>query len=156
MAEAPTLAGRLKALGLALLNATLLLAIVLVVALVLLAGRIQRLAETATGALGDVAEDARALAARTMPQVAETAVRLDDLNDRIDLALAKGTDTGTAAELAALRTDVQALTVEVKGLSDDLRGMGADGYQALVAAMQTALAETATRLGAALPQKGTE
>lgn len=156
MAEAPTLADRLRTLGLALLNATLLLAIVLVVSLILLAGRVQRLAETATGALDSVAEDARALAARTMPQVAETSARLEDLNNRIDAALAKGGDSGTAAELAGLRTDVQALTAEVKGLSDDLRVMGADGYQALIAAIQTALAETATRLGAALPQKGTE
>lgn len=159
MAQDPTFASRLRALALALLNATLLLAIILVIVALLLVSRVQKLADTAAGALGSVTEEARATVAVNLPKVGEALERLKGLEARLEVALAGENlaDTATVAELAALRAEVQALSGQVAELSDGLQAMGRDGYQALVAAMRTALSETAARLEGHLPEnRGTE
>jgi len=156
MTQPVTFGSRLRTLGLALLNATLLLAILLVMAAALLVARVQHLADTATEAVGAVTDKARTTIAEDIPKVTDTLARLTDLQGRLDAAMV-GADTATAAELAALRGEVQVLTVEVAGLSDSLHRMGANGYQALVNAMRTVLAETSTRIEAQLPEnRGTE
>lgn len=127
MAEA-TFGSRIRQLLLALLNATLLLALLLVLAVWALLGRVQ-----------SIAEGIQARANGPIAALAETAQKLEALPDRIDAATAKvaAGDTATAAELAGLRTDVQALTAAVTALPT------ADGTAALQAAIQQIVADAA-------------
>jgi hypothetical protein len=158
MAVRPTLLSRLKTLGLALVNATMMLAIILVVLTLLLVARVQTLADTATGALGSAAENLRENVVANLPKISETAQRLQALDARLD-KLAQGglADTATAAEIAELRTEVRVLTGQVAGLTLTLQQVGRDGYQALIAAMRTVLTEATARIDAALPEyRGTE
>ena len=162
MADQPTLGNRLKTLGLALLNATLMLMIILIVLALLLVARVQKLADTATGALGAAADGVRESVVANVPKIGETAARLRALDERLDKLVAEGlaggvADTATATELAELRAEVRILTGQVAGLSASLQQLGRGGYEALTDALRTVLAEAATRLDAHLPEnRGTE
>ena len=115
-----TLANRLRALGLALINATLLLALGLVLAAHLLVGRVEALAAS-------LRPDAR-LEAR----FAQAATRLDGLEAR-----------AAQAEGAALADELAGLRAEVAGLRADLAEAGAAGGVALARAALSELGELA-------------
>ncbi|MBE2275737.1 MAG: hypothetical protein IAE87_05510 [Rhodobacteraceae bacterium] len=154
MAGDATLRSRLRALGLALLNATLLLAVALVFGSVLLIARVQSLAADVTAAVqAGIGPAARAALAAELPELTAAAARLQGVQDRIDAALLRvGTaDSAAAAELAGLRRDVQMLAGQVADLSLRLQQMGTEGYQAVIAAMRQVLGEVAARLDARLP-----
>ena len=112
----PTFASRLRDLALALLNATLMLAVLLVFGAWLLLGRVQDFAAETVGAVAEtVGSDLRARLDMQAGRVAEALDRVTTLDDRLvetaeHLRSAPGTaDQAVAAELAGLRADLRRL-----------------------------------------------
>ncbi len=144
------LKSRLGQLALAVLNATLLLAVLLVFGLWLLFGRVQGFAtdtaRAAAAAMGETLDDrANGLAA--------TLDSLSTLDTRISAAIAGAgsTDRPALAELSALRADVQGLTAAVGALNAAATGLRAQPVTAISDTLHLILLDLAARLGPASP-----
>jgi hypothetical protein len=138
----PTFWSRLRQLALALLNATLLLAVLLVFAAWLLLGRVQHFAiDTATA----IAPDLRA---RLESQITETQTALTKLRDLDDALKTRITtaDAATAAQLQALRGDVQALTAKLTELQFQAAALSQTAPTALRAGLRQTLRDAADLL----------
>ncbi len=149
MAE-PTLTSRLKGLFVALLNATLLLAVLLVFGLWLLLGRAQDFAtDTAALAASAAGASIRENAVAQIGGLGAAAERLKSVQTRIDGALTKvaAGDSAAAAELQGLRSDVQALNVTIGSARDAFLSMTADATGSLKDAVRQLLIDLAARLG---------
>jgi hypothetical protein len=141
---------QLGQLALAVLNATLLLAVLLVFGLWLLIGRAQDFAaDTARAAAGVVGSDIGEKVAERAATLDAALANLTTLDTRVGNAIARaGTVDGPAvAELAALRTDVQALTAAVGGLADSTDALRDQPAEAVSALLHQILQSLATRLG---------
>ena len=139
-------ASQIGQLALALLNATLVLAVLLVFGLWLLLGRAQDFAaDTAQAAAGAVGADLGERITERAAALDAALARLATLEARVGEAVARaGTADGPAvAELAALRSDVQALTATVGGLAQaatTLRDQPADAVSDLLSRILQGLA----------------
>jgi hypothetical protein len=141
---------QLGQLALALLNATLLLAVLLVFGLWLLIGRAQDFAaNTARAAAGAVGSDLSEKVAERAASLDAALANLTTLDTRVGDAIARaGTADGPAvAELAALRTDVQALTATVGGLAESTAALHHEPAEAVSDFISQILQSLATRLG---------
>jgi hypothetical protein len=141
---------QLGQLALALLNATLLLAVLLVFGLWLLIGRAQDFAaDTARAAAGVVGSDLGEQVAERAASLDAALANLTTLDTRVGDAITRaGTADGPAvAELAALRTDVQALTVAVGGLAESTAALRDQPAEAVSDFISQILQGLATRLG---------
>lgn len=121
--ETRTLRSTLGQLGLALLNATLLLALALVVAGLLLLGRVENaVADTAARAAREIGPEAVRAIADDLGRLSTALDRIDGLEAR--LAAADVTVDGPALEeLRALRRDVATLTAAVTTLRDTVASL---------------------------------
>jgi hypothetical protein len=150
-----TLRLQLGQLALALVNATLLLAVLLVVGLWLLLGRAQDFAaDTARAAAVAIGEGAGERIADRVATLDDTLERLGTLEGRVDGAIARAgtTDSPAVAELGALRTDVQALTAAVRGLADAAATLRDQPANAVSGLLSQILQSLAARLGPPQPQ----
>lgn len=145
-----TFAGRLRTLALALLNATLMLAVVLVFGLWLLIGRVQGFAaDTAAAAANAIGTDLRERAGAQVTAASGAIERLRGIEARLDTvaARAQGADSAAAAEIAGLRGDVQALTASLDRIGTGLSDLRADGSGSLRAALRQIFIDMADRIG---------
>jgi hypothetical protein len=143
-------ASQLGQMALALVNATLMLAVLLVFGLWLLMGRAQDFAvDTARAAGGELREGL----ADKVSGLDAAMSRLATLEDRLNAAIARaGTAEGPAvAELGALRTDVQALTVAVEKLAAAFVALRNEPADAVSEVLHQILQGLAARLGPAQP-----
>jgi hypothetical protein len=143
-------ASQLGQLALALVNATLMLAVLLVFGLWLLMARAQDFAvDTARAAAGAL----EAGLADRVSGLDAAMSRLATLEDRLDAAVARaGTAEGPAvAELGALRTDVQALTGAVEKLAGAFVALRTTPADAVSEVLHQILQGLAARLGPAQP-----
>lgn len=144
-----TLASRLGQLALALLNATLLLAVLLVFGLWLLVGKVQHFAtdtaEAAATALGADLKDQVQGQAASLATTLDTLATLDSrLSDAIDRA---GTgDSAAVTQLTGLRGDVQQLTVAVTRLNDTATALRDQSGAALAGTFHDFLVELAAQI----------
>jgi hypothetical protein len=149
-----SLGSQLGQLALALLNATLLLAILLVFGLWLLLGRVQDFAaDTARAAVGVAGSDLGEKVAERAASLDAALASLTTLNTRVGDAIARaGTSDGPATtELAALRIDVQALTAAVGGLAEGTAALRDQPAEAVSDFISQILQSLATRLGPPQP-----
>jgi prophage DNA circulation protein len=141
---------QLGQMALALVNATLMLAVLLIFGLWLLLGRAQDFAaDTARAAAGVVGSELGEKVAERAASLDAALANLTTLEARLGDAIARaGTADGPAVtELAALRTDIRALTSAVDGLAkstDALRDHPAEAVSDLFSQILQGLA---TRLG---------
>jgi len=143
-------ASQLDQLALALVNATLLLAVLLVFGLWLLIGRAQDFAvDTARVAAGQFGEGSAERAAGLNAAVANLAT----LEERLNAAIARaGTAEGPAvAEIGALRTDVRALTASVENLAGAVGALRNEPADAVSGVLRQILEGLAARLGPSQP-----
>jgi hypothetical protein len=141
---------QLGQLALALLNATLLLAVLLVFGLWLLIGQAQDFAaDTARATAGVVGSDLGEKVAERAASLDAALANLAALDTRVGDAVARaGTSDGPAvAELAALRTDVQALTSAVGELAESTAALRDQPAEAVSDFVSQILQSLATRLG---------
>lgn len=149
-----SLASQLGQMALALVNATLMLAVLLVFGLWLLLGRTQDFAaDTARSAAGAIGSDLGERMAERAAGLDAALASLATLDGRLDAAIARvGTADGPAvAELGALRADVRALTTSVGTLADAavaLREAPADAVSEVLRQILQGLSE---RLGPPQP-----
>lgn len=151
MAE-KTFGSRLKALLLALLNATLLLALLLVVGLWLLLGRAQDFAaDTAAMAASAAGAELREKAGAQLAGLGTAAERVKGLEARIDGAMIKvaAGDSAAATELQGLRSDVQGLNATIGSARDTLVSFKSDASGSLIEVLREFLTDLAARLGPA-------
>ncbi|HQU67256.1 MAG TPA: hypothetical protein PLI43_03560 [Albidovulum sp.] len=151
MAE-KTFGSRLKALLLALLNATLLLALLLVIGLWLLLGRAQHfVANTAAMAATAAGAELREKAGAQIAGLGSAAERIKGVEARIDGTMAKvaAGDSAAAAELQGLRSDVQALNTTIGSARDTIVGFKSDASGSLRDVLREFLIDLAARLGPA-------
>lgn len=137
-----TFGSQLGQFALALVNATLMLAVLLVFGLWLLLGRAQDFAaDTARAAAGAIGNEAGGRIAERVATLDKAMTTLATLEVRVNEAIARAaTLAGTAnspavAELGALRGEVQALTAAVDGLTKtaaSLRDKPADAVGAVL------------------------
>jgi Tfp pilus assembly protein PilO len=149
-----SLGSQLGQMALALVNATLLLAVLLVFGLWLLIGRAQDFAtDTARAAAEAVGSEAQGRIAERAASLDEAMTRLASLESRVTEAIDRsGTADGpAAAELAGLRTDVQALTAAVAGLTATATALRDAPADAIGAALQQILQDLAARLAPDAP-----
>lgn len=147
-----TFGARLKALFLALLNATLLLALLLVVGLWLLLGRAQDFAaDTAAMAASAAGAELREKAGSQLAGLGAAAERIKGIEARIEGTMAKvaAGDSAAAAELQGLSSDVQALSTTIGSARDTLSGLKSDATGSLKDALRQLLTDLAARLGPA-------
>jgi hypothetical protein len=145
---------QLGQLALALVNATLMLAVLLVFGLWLLLGRVQDFAaDTARSAAGAIGSDLGARMAERAAGLDATLASLASLDDRLDAAIARvGTAAGPAvAELGALRVDVRALTASVGMLADAVVALREEPADAVSEVLRQILQGLAARLGPSTP-----
>jgi hypothetical protein len=145
---------QLGQLALALVNATLMLAVLLVFGLWLLVGRVQTFAaETAQAAAGAVGSDLGKQLADRAESLDAALAGLATLDTRVGDAIARaGTADGPAvAELAGLRTDVQALTTTVNSLAQSTAAMREQPAEAVSDLLSQILQGLAARLGPPQP-----
>ena len=127
-----TLASRLGQLALALLNATLLLAVLLVFGVWLLIGRIQHFAaDTASEAAQALGADVTGQLQGEVAGLATTLDNLSSLDQRLSAVIDKAgtSDSPAVTVLTGLRGDVQGLTAAVNRLNDTATALrsGAEG-----------------------------
>jgi hypothetical protein len=149
-----TIGSQLGQLALALVNATLMLAVLLVFGLWLLLGRAQDFAtDTARAAAAAIGADLGGAVAGQAASLKATVGRLSTLDDQLrDAAARAGTvDSAAATELAALRGDVQALTEAVGGLNDTATALSETSSAAVADVLRQVLTDLAARLGPAVP-----
>jgi hypothetical protein len=145
-----TFPSRLRQLALALLNATLMLAVLLVFGVWLLVGRVQDLATgTVAAAAEKVGTDVQARLVQQARDITDTIENVKGIDGRIDATLAKvqNVDSAAATELKGLRSDVQLLTTTLGGIRTDIAGLRADTAGTLRAAFQQLLIDLADRIG---------
>ena len=150
-----TLAARLGQLALALLNATLLLAVVLVFGVWLLIGRIQHFAaDTAEAAATALGTDVTGQLQGQVAGLTTTLESLSNLDQRLTVAIEQAgtTDGPAAAELTGLRSDVQGLTAAVVRLNDTATALRTGAEGSLRDSFQKFLIEIAGQIGP-LPAK---
>lgn len=138
----PSFPARLRQLALALLNATLLLAVLLVFGAWLLLGRVQHFAIDTAQAI------APELRGRLESQISETQTALTKLGD-LDAALKSrlsAADPATAAQLQALRADVQTLTAKLTELQSQAATLSQTAPAALRGAFRQTLKDAADLL----------
>ncbi|QLQ19129.1 MAG: hypothetical protein HZT43_11315 [Exiguobacterium profundum] len=144
-----TLGQTLRQLGLALLNATLLLAVLLVFGAWALIGRVQHFAadtaEAAATALGDDLKDQMTGEVATLGATLES---LSTLDARLSDAIARaGSGDGAAVEqLTGLRSDVQALTASVNQLNGTAQALRDNGGAVLTDTLHSFLLDLVSRL----------
>jgi hypothetical protein len=144
-----SLGSQLGQLALALLNATLLLAALLVFGLWLLLGRAQDFAaETAGAAAEAIGDAAGGQIADRVATLDDTLTKLATLDNRVSEAVSRaGTANGPAvAELGALRSDVQALTASVGHLTEAATGLRDQPAKAASAVLYQIFQSFAARL----------
>jgi hypothetical protein len=133
-----TLSSRLGQLALALVNATLVLAVLLVFGLWLLLGRAQGFAadtaRAAASAIGIDLEAQKDQASATLSRLATVEARLTDAATR-----AAAGDSAAQTELAALRGEVRALTEAVGRLDATAAALRDQGSAALAGMLRQAL-----------------
>jgi hypothetical protein len=140
-------------LALALLNATLLLALAVIFAAIVLVTRIENAAtDTARAVAAAVTPEFRNRVETGLDRVSQTLARLDGL----DAHLAQASATGDAApQLQALRDDVAALTIEVAELNTGLHELRASAIGGLRNALRDAMTDAAAALDTAPLTKDT-
>lgn len=141
---------QLGQLALALVNATLMLAVLLVFGLWLLVGRAQDFAaDTARKAAGVVGSDLGEKVAERAAGLDAALANLTALETRVGDAIDRaGTADGPAVtEIAALRTDVQVLTAAVGGLAESAANVRDQPAEAIGDVLSQILQSLATRLG---------
>jgi hypothetical protein len=149
-----TLGSQLGRMALALVNATLMLAVLLVFGLWLLIGRAQDFAaDTARAAAGVIGDEAQGRIAERAASMEAAMTRLATLENRVTEAIDRsGTADGPAvAELAGLRADVQALTAAVAGLTATATALRDAPADAIGTALNQILQDLAARLAPAAP-----
>ena len=144
-----TLGTLLRRLGIALLDATLLLALALAIAAIVLLGRVQNFAaDTAAVTRGALGPAVTERLGGDLDRLGEAADRLASIDARLaalQAAQAAGTAPGEP-ELAALRDELAGLTARFTALNatlDEIRVLGAGSARALLAQIMAALAPTA-------------
>ena len=145
-----TLGSQLGQLALALVNATLLLAVLLVFGLWLLLGRAQDFAsDTAEAVAGNLGERMAEQAAGLDAAIANLAT----LEDRVTAAIDRlGTAQSPAVtELAALRTDIKTLTATIERLTAAAVALRDQPADAVGAVLRQILQGLAARLGPPQP-----
>jgi hypothetical protein len=136
---------QLGQLALALVNATLMLAVLLVFGLWLLLGRVQDFAaDTARSAAGAIGSDLGAGMAERAAGLDATLASLASLDDRT-------ADGPAVAELGALRVDVRALTASVGMLADAVVALREKPADAVSEVLRQILQGLAARLGPSTP-----
>ncbi len=151
-----SLARTLGQLALALLNATLLLALALAVAGILLVGRVQNFAaDAAAKAVTAIGPEVQARVAGDFATLDQALGRIGTIEARLaDISV--GADSAAAARLDALGTDVQALTAQLAALNDGIADLRRQGDGTLRAALHDLLAEAASALATPpAPPQGT-
>jgi hypothetical protein len=144
-----TLASQLGQMALALVNATLMLAVLLAFGLWLLLGRMQEFAadtaRAAAAAVGDAAGQGIAERAATLDAAM---TNLATLEGRVTDAVSRAgsADSPAVAELAALRTDLQALTAAVGRLADTATALREEPAAAASSVLSQILQSLAARL----------
>ena len=139
----------LRKLALALLNATLLLAVLLVFGGWLLIGRVQHFAtDTAEAAATALGADLKDEMTGEMATLGATLEDLSMLDARLADAIAKaGSGDGAAkAQLTGLRTDVQTLTASVDRLNSTAQALRDNGGAVLTDTLHSFLLDLAGRL----------
>ena len=139
----------LRQLALALLNATLLLAVLLVFGGWLLIGRVQHFAtDTAEAAATALGADLKDEMTGEMATLGATLEDLSMLDARLADAIAKaGSGDGAAkAQLTGLRTDVQTLTASVDRLNSTAQALRDNGGAVLTDTLHSFLLDLAGRL----------
>lgn len=145
-----TLAARLGQLALALLNATLLLAVLLVFGTWLLIGRVQHFAtDTAEAAATALGADLKDQMAGQTASLGATLDRLSTLDAQLSDAIARAGsgDSVAVAQMTGLRSDVQALTVSVDRLNATAQTLRDSGGEVLTQTLHSFLLDLAGRLG---------
>lgn len=133
-------------------NATLLLALLLVLGLWLLLGRAQHFAaNTAAMAASAAGAELREKAGAQLAGLGTAAERIKGVEARIDGAMAKvaAGDSAAASELQGLRSDVQSLTTTIGSARDTLVSLRSDTTTPLRDALRNLLMDLARRLGPA-------
>ncbi len=139
-----TLPRTLGQLALALLNATLLLALALVIAGIVLIGRVQGFAaDTAQVAAAALTPGLRARIDAGFDGVTQAMARLDAMEARLATATAAG---AAAPQLQALRAELATLTGQVALLNANLTELRATAGGGLRDALRAALTEAAHAL----------
>lgn len=149
-----TLASRLGQLALALVNATLLLAVALVFGLWLLVGRVQHFAaETASEAARAIGADVTGQLQGEVAGLATTLDNLATLDQRLSAAIERaGTADGPAVtELTGLRGDVQGLAAAVDRLNDTATALRSGAEGSLRDSLQQMLLDLAGKIGPVAP-----
>jgi hypothetical protein len=151
--QTKTLPRTLGQLALALLNATLLLALAVLVAALVLVSRVQGFAtDTARAAATAITPELRARVDSGLDRAAQGLDRLEALQARLAAASADDLD---APQLQALRSEVAALTAQLAELNAGLRDLRASADGGLRAALRDALTDAAATLGPLPPTKDT-
>ncbi len=149
-APSRTLRKTLGQLALALLNATLLLALAVIVSALMLTDRLQSLAaDTAAAAVATIGPDLRERLGQDLATVHQALARLDTLEARITAATTEA-DSATAAQLVEVRDEIRALTRQVTALNAGLSDLRATSGASVQGAIDTVLAAIVTRLAAPL------
>jgi len=144
-----TFGSRLKALLLALLNATLLLALLLVIGLWLLLGRAQDfVADTAAMAASAAGAELWEKAGAQIAGLGSAAEGIKGIEARIDGAMTKvvAGDSAAATELQGLRSDVQGLNATIGSARDTLVSFRSDTSGSLIEVLREFLTDLAARL----------
>ncbi|QYZ71369.1 hypothetical protein [Neotabrizicola shimadae] len=139
-----------RQLALAMLNATLLLAVLLVFGTWLLIGRVQHFAtDTAEAAATALGADLKGQMTGEVATLSATLENLSTLDARLSDVIAKaGTgDSAAVAQLTGLRTDVQTLTASVDKLNGTAKALRDNGGEVLTETLHGFLLELAERLG---------
>lgn len=145
-----TLGQTLRQLGLALLNATLLLAVLLVFGTWLLIGRVQHFAaDTAEAAATALGADLKDQMAGQTASLGATLDRLSTLDAQLSDAIARAGsgDSAAVAQLTGLRSDVQTLTVSLDRLNATAQTLRDSGGEVLTQTLHNFLLDLAGRLG---------
>jgi hypothetical protein len=149
-----TMGSQLGQMALALVNATLMLAVIMIFGLWLLLGRAQDFAaDTARAAAGVVGSELGEKVAERAASLDAALANLTTLEARVGDAIARAgrADGPAVTELAALRTDIQALTSAVGGLAKSTDALRDYPAQAVSDLFSQILQGLATRLGPPQP-----
>lgn len=145
-----TFGSLLRQLGLALLNATLLLAVLLVFGAWLLIGRVQHFAaDTAEATAKAIGADLQDQMPGEIATLGATLESLSTLDARLGDAIAKAGsgDSAAVAQLTGLRGDVQGLTASVNRLNGTAQALRDNGGAVLTDSLHGFLLDLAERLG---------
>lgn len=149
-----TFASRLRDLALALLNATLMLAVLLVFGAWLLLGRVQTFTAETVGAVAEnVGDDLRTRLESQTTRVSDALERVATFDDRLTevanrvIDAPAAADQAAAAELARLRDDVTTLNATLNALDLSSEAPELAEASARLATLETQLTSTLDRTG---------